>query len=149
MSGLSDLIGAVAADFPDAHPHKLARLVAERTDADDMFEFYVTALERVVGDRIRVSRNATLNSNSGRSPKVEQRRAWWQRVLAERVHVGESKYKPIGDCTVENLLFCINERRDQIGALEGQIAKFEAIVAAMQSHGVATAGELPNGAVEL
>ena len=146
---LTDLIRDVAADFPDAHPHKLARLVAERTEADEMFDFYVTALERLVSDRIRSDRNASLNSKQGRSPKVEERRNWWARILRERVYVGEAQYKALGDCTVDDLIFCIGERRDQINALKGQIAKYEVIVAAMDAHGATTVADLPEGAVEL
>lgn len=146
---LSDLIRGIGVEFPDAHPHKLARLVAERTDPADLFEFYVTALERLVADRIRLGRNNTLNSKNGRSPKLAERRAWWQRVLAERVHVGESRYKPIAECTLDDFTFCIAERRDQQAALEGQIVKFQTIAAAMEQHGALTAGELPDGAVEL
>lgn len=149
MSTLSDLIRDVTAEHPNSHPHKLARLVAERTDETDLFEFYVTALERLVSDQIRSSRNATLNSSKGRSAKLEERRSWWSRVLRERIYVGDSTYKILADCTTADLTFCITERRDQIGALEGQIVKYQAIIAAMDAHGVITAGELPDGAVEL
>lgn len=146
---LNDLIREVASEHPNSHPHKLARLVAERTDTDNIFDYYVSALERLVSDQIRSSRNATLNSSKGRSPKLEERRSWWARALQERIYVGESRYKTLADCTIEDLLFCITERRDQIGALQGQIAKYEAILAAMTAHGATTAGDLPDGAVEL
>lgn len=48
---LNGLIREVCVDFPDAHPHKVARLVAERTTAEYLSEFYVIALERLVSDR--------------------------------------------------------------------------------------------------
>ena len=149
MTELNSLIREVASEFPDAHPHKLAKLVAERTEPELMFDFYVVALERLVADRIRLDRNATMNSGKSRSPKLEERRTWWARMLAERVHVGDSKWKPLGDCTVDDIDFCISERNDQVGALLGQIAKFETIRDAMLSHSVVTAAELPDGAVEL
>jgi hypothetical protein len=146
---LNDLIRAVSEEFPDAHPHSLAEMVANRTTPDQLMAFYTTALQRIVSDRIRTGRNAALNAPSGRSPKLERRAAWQARIMAERVHVGDSKYKTIADCTIENLLYCINERRDQIAAINGQIDKFETIVAAMRLAGVETAGELPDGAVQL
>jgi len=146
---LNNLIREVSTEFPESHPHKLARLVAERTDPDEMFECYVSALERLVADRIRCDRNMTLNSKKGRSPKIEERRNWWKRVMGERLYVGNATYKALGDCTIDNLLFCISERRDQIGALQGQINKYEAIVAAMQKAGATIVRELPEGAVEL
>lgn len=151
MSGnsLAALIRDVVAEHPNAHPHKIARVVAERTEPDDLYNFYVASLERMVAERIRVDRNATMNSKQGRSPKVEQRKSWWARMLRERVHVGDSTWKALGDCGVDDLDFCINERLDQIGALEGQILKYQTIRAAVLTHGVDTVAELPEGAVEL
>jgi len=136
-------------EHPNAHPHKLARLVAERTPDENLNDFYVTALERIVTDQIRFDRNSTMNSKQGRSAKLEQRRSWWARMLREKVHVGESKWIALGDCGVGDLDFCIGERREQVGALLGQIAKYETIRDAVLSHGVETVAELPEGAVEL
>lgn len=146
---LRELIRDICEQFPNADTHKIARLVAERTEADDMFEFYVIALDRLVQDRIRGDRNATLNSKQGRSPKIEQRKSWWKKVLLERLYVGDATYKALGDCTIDNLLFCINERTNQIGALQGQIDKYQTIVVAMQKAGATTVRDLPEGAVTL
>ena len=146
---LTALIRSVADENPDAHPHKIARLVAERTDPEELHGFYVVALDGLVADRIRCDRNATLNSRDCRSPKVERRRNWWARTLRERVHVGGSQWKPLGDCTVDDLDFCIDERRQQIGALMGQIAKYETIRDALLAHGADVVAALPEGAVEL
>jgi len=148
-ASLTAMIRDIAEANPNAHPHKIARLVAEATDTDDVFEFYVIALERLVSDRIRVDRNAALNNKSGRSPKREERASWWARVLKERVYVGDGRYKTLGDCTDEDLSFCIEERHDQIGRLYGQIAKFEAIRSAMRERGAGVVADLPEGAVEL
>jgi len=149
VSNLAALINTVITENPDEHPHKLALLVAQATDKDDVFEFYVTALGPMVADRIRLNRNHTMNAKQGRSAKIEERRTWWQRVLLERVHVGKSTYKPIAACTVDDLTYCISERQDQIGALQGQIDKFQTIVNAMIAANVETAGDLPEGSVEL
>lgn len=146
---LTALIREIAEANPECHPHKIARLVAERTEPDDLFEFYVSALERLVSDRIRVDRNKTLNSGKGRSAKLEERRSWWARFLSERVYVGEHRYKLMAECTIDDLTYCIKEREDQIGALRGQIAKYETIIAAMAVHGAGCVGDLPEGAVEL
>lgn len=146
---LAALIGEVMAEHADAHPHKIARLVAERTSPDDVHDFYVAALERMVTDMVRGHRNRSLNSPQGRSPKVEQRRSWWARVLRERVHVGESTWKPLGECTVGDLDFCIEERHHQIEALRTQIGKYDTIRAAMLTHGATTVADLPEDAVTL
>lgn len=148
-NSLTALIREVSAEHANAHPHKIARLVAERTEPDDVQDFYITALERMVADIIRADRNHTMNSKAGRSPKVEQRRNWWARMLSERVSVGDSTWKPLGQCTVDDLDFCITERHSQIAALHTQIGKYEVIRDAMITHGCETAADLPEGAVEL
>lgn len=146
---LTALIREVVTENPEAQARKLAQMVAERTSVDDLRDFYAFALEPMVQDQIRQDRNTTMNSKQGRSAKLEQRRSWWARMCAQRVHVGESTWKALGDCGADDLEFCINERREQVGALLGQIAKYEVIRDALAAHGVDTVAELPEGAVEL
>lgn len=149
MQNLTTLINTVIHEHPQAHAHKIATLVAERVEPEHLLDYLIAALEPMVADRIRLSRNSTMNSKKSRSPKTEERRNWWQRLLREKVHIGDCTWKPLGDCTIENLEYCISERQDQIGAIMGQIAKFEAIADAMRVHGVVTVAELPDTAVEL
>ena len=145
---LTALIREVLSEHPDDPAQKVARLVAERTPAGELEQFYAFALEPLVDDVIRQSRNSAMNSKKRHSPKQEERRSWWSQMLSQRVSVG-SELKRLGDCSVEDLNFCISMRRDQVGALLGQIAKFEAIRDAVLAHGVETVSELPEGAVEL
>ena len=146
---VSALSRRVRAEYPNEHPHKIAALMADLIEPADVHRVLAHLFVAFVNDGIRTDRNAALNSPSGRSPKLDRRAAWWRRVLEQRVHVGESKFKPLADCTVDDLIFCIGERRDQVSALQGQILKFELILAAMESAGAATVGDLPEGAVEL
>ena len=148
-ASLTALIREVALGHPDLAPNKIAQLVADSTPHDDVRDFYIIALESLVMDCIRRDRNATMNSKQSRSPKVDRRKSWWARMLRERVHVGNSEWKALGDCGVDDLEYCISERRDQVGALLGQIAKYEVIRDALVAHGVDTVADLPEGAVEL
>lgn len=116
-SSLSDLVRQVAAEHPNAHPHKIAILVAELVPDELLRDYLASVLERVVADVLRANRNAALNSKQGRSPKVEQRRSWWQRILRERVHVGDSVWKPLGECGVSDFDFCISERGRSCGTV--------------------------------
>jgi len=146
---VSALSRRVRAEYPNEHPHKIAALMADLIEPADVHRVLAHLFVAFVNDGIRTDRNAALNSKKGRSPKLEERRNWWRRVLEQHVHIGESKFKPLSACTVDDLIFCIGERRDQVSALEGQILKFELILAAMESAGAATVGDLPEGAVEL
>jgi hypothetical protein len=149
MSALTALIRDTVAEHPDDTHDAVARIVAEATPADDLCSFYVEALTPLVAACIRLSRNAALNNKQGKSPKLDDRRAWWRRVLRERVHVGDHRFVTIAECTIEDLEFCITERAEAISKLHSQIAKYEAIRAAMLEHGVCTAAELPDDAVQL
>jgi hypothetical protein len=144
---LHNLVRNTIANHPKDTSQKIARIVAELTTPDDLERFYITALEALVADQIRIHRNTTLNSRAGKSAKLDQRRKWWARVVRERVHVGEHRYKPIGDCTVDDLAFCIAERHEQKTKLDEQITKYETIREAMLEHGAVFARELPDGAV--
>lgn len=146
---LNELIREVVAEYPHSHPHDVARFVAKRTSEDDLLNFYTTAITPMVMNQIRMSRNATLNSKKGRSANVEDIRNWWQRLMKERVHIGDSKYVDFGDCTIENLEFCISERAEQIAALNTQIGKYQVFIDAMVAHGVERVADLPEGAVQL
>ena len=142
-AALNALIRSIVAEHPEVHAHKIAGMVAEVTPAEKVHEFYSAALEPLVSDLIRSARNTTMNSPKGHSPKREERRTWWAQVLAERVHVGGSKYLTIGECGLAELEYCISERNEKIGALLGQIEKFRKIRDAVVAQGVSTVAELP------
>lgn len=59
-SSLSDLVRQVAAEHPNAHPHKIAILVAELVPDELLRDYLASVLERVVADVLRANRNAAL-----------------------------------------------------------------------------------------
>jgi hypothetical protein len=151
---LNQLIRQVAADHPKAEIHELARFVVALTPRKSVTDFYTAAL----GDTIRTvlgqqRRNAFKGPEAdrdettgapNRSAKIEERQQWWwPRLLNSRVHVGESKWMQLGECTIENLDFCIAERRGQIAGYRSQIGNFKHLISLMTTHGVGMVKDLP------
>lgn len=149
-SDLRALIREVAADHPHAAPSEIARHVAKLTPADDLIDFYSEALTQICTQLLGHDRRQlmdgpcddTTGSKSPNSSKLRERRTWWANLLASRVPVGE-EWKQLGDCTVDDLQFCIDERRAHIAGVEKQINNFEHLIHLMEANGAQIARDLP------
>jgi hypothetical protein len=145
---LNTLIREVADDYPRADPRELARHVAKLTPDESVVDFYVDALidrirEIIGGNRRNLFDGPDNRSTSNRSPKVEQRRSWWADLLASRVHVGNAEWLQIAECSVDDLKFCIEERRTQIAGYEKQIGNFDRLIRLMRKHKALKVSDLP------
>jgi len=148
---LRELIRAVAADMPgDANPSDIAEKVDGQLSTQDRKSLFVSLLSYEVASVLRVERR---HAFAGRTPppaksaKLTQRRSWWESMCESRVHVGRGEWKQLGSCTVDDLQFCIDERRQQIAQLNGQIVNFTALLDALELRGVETVSELDEGDV--
>lgn len=142
---LRPLIRAVAADMPDdATPRDIADKVAASVPECDVRRFFAESVVELVRDTINFGRQKSLSNvvqNNG-SAKLAQRRDWWTQMLAERVHIGDGTWKVLAQCTTADLGLCIAERQGQIAAINGQIANFETLIAAMKKHRVKAVADL-------
>lgn len=77
------------------------------------------------------------------SPKLEQRRNWWNDMLANRVHIGNGAQKVLADCTIDDLTFCIKERESTIEKLDTQLRNYRQLINLMLKHGAYTVSGLP------
>ncbi|WP_280393128.1 hypothetical protein [Nocardia wallacei] len=82
-----------------------------------------------------------------RSRKVEQIRDWWAEMLASRVHVGSSRWMPLGDCGIEELKFAEQERRNQAQETLKRANTFLRLRMLLDKHEVDTVSQLPSEAV--
>lgn len=73
------------------------------------------------------------------SPKL---RANWERFLADRVPAAKGVLKPLKDCTVDELRYCIQVGDDHIAACESNQKKKRQLLAAAEKHNVNTVGEV-------
>lgn len=75
--------------------------------------------------------------------KVAGVRDGWQRRLRVLEHVGGSTYKPLANCTYEDLLFCATERRALAERNSARARQYDAWARLLTEHDVKTFGELP------
>lgn len=142
---LRELVRQVVADHPGATIRELAEYVAKLTDDADVTEFYTVLLERLVDEVLSHQRRGAMDRNlkaRNRSPKLEQRRRWWADLLAARVHVGAT-LKTVGECTVDDLQVCVDERQVHIERVQSQILNYQKLIELMVKHGARTVADLP------
>ena len=149
---LRDLICATADQHPHMGAEELATLVAGATPAERVGRYYRDLLSgtvRTVVNQHRRQPNPPQAKPQPQpkptppSPKLEQRRSWWQEALAREVHVGGGISKSIGDCTADDLEFCIKERDAAIERIEEQLGNLRRFLALLRVHDATTVGELP------
>jgi len=142
---LHDLIRDTAESYPKADPREIARHVAKLTDERQVYRFLEESLVPVVRSVLISQRTSVMGKalQPGSNFKLEQRRSWWRQMLASRVHVGSSVWKTLGECSAEDLRFCIAERREDVARIEAQVGLFEQLIARMAEFGVGVVAELP------
>lgn len=145
----------VASADADATPLGLAEAVVEKAGEDLLSAVVIDLVADQVQCVLRADRRAALNRRPGGprpgsvSPKLERRRDWWARTLDTRVCVGEGTWRRLGDCTVEDLQYCISERETLIGQVRNQIDNYAAIIAAMRKYKVRRVSDLTAEQVKL
>lgn len=150
---LNQAIRDVAASMGgDASPREIASAVVDKLGADALVVFLVDLVADRVLEVLRGQRNAALGRGqgaSGRSPKLERRARWWQQMLAAKVHVGGGEWKPLGDCTVDDLRVCVTERKEQIRQTQVQINNYLHLIERMEKHKAKTVAGLDPQQVDL
>ena len=132
-------------------PHDVAALVLKDSTAAQRKEWVEEILPAYVADVMRDGRNRSLNHAMGRrtptkSAKVAGVRDWWSKLLDSRISVGE-QWKPVGDCTAEDLALVIEARRQKARQINAQADKYEVLLGLLARHNASTIRELPSDAV--
>ena len=147
-SELRAFIREVAAEQPEATPGEIASTVATLTKGSDLRRFLEEALYPLVCDLLRGGRRNAMDNalggnpgGGGRSYKLEERREHFAQLMSERVR-GSDGWKLVGDCTIEDLRFCIQRRHELIARTHNQINNFEQLIALMKKHKATFAREL-------
>lgn len=157
---LGELIREVAAAMPSsATPAEIAVAVIDQAGDELAHQYLLELMTATVYTRLAQSRNAALNGLTppasdaavAARPSAKQARVrdWWATILAERVPVGNQKWKQFKDCTVDDIEMLIADRRALIASIESRIESFQKIIDAMHRHHATTAGELTADQVAL
>lgn len=148
---LNELIRDVAQSMPaEATPVEIAAAVIVKI-GDDSERFLLELVTSAVYGVLTASRNQAMNRAGGpsKSPRVQQRRKWWDRFMSERVPVGDSQWKLIADCSKDDLEHVIAVREGQIAALAEQNAKYRKLIDAMDRFSAEKVSDLSPDLVDL
>lgn len=145
---LNAIIREVAEEHPDDDPREIAEKVAKLTPPDKVMDFYTEGLVQQVlvilgQDRRNAFHKPVTGKGRNTSSKLHDRREWWPELCAQRVHIGNSEWKQLGGCTVDDLQFCINERAQLIVANQNQMNNFKHLQKLLVKHGAQTVSDLP------
>lgn len=147
LISLRDLIRKVAADHPGESPTLIAHYVAKKTPHALIEEFYTQALRGVVNEVLGYSRRSSMDralSGAAAAPvsaKLAERRRYFSSMMEESVR-GREGWKLLGDCTIDDLKFCIEDRLALIDRTQGQIDYYSRIICLMEQHRVGVARDL-------
>lgn len=75
-------------------------------------------------------------------------RSWKQDAMAlawqqQRIHVGDSRWEFLPDCTYDDLMVAAQERRDKAKANLREAERYETCASLIHRHGVAKLGDVP------
>lgn len=71
----------------------------------------------------------------------------WAAMLRQRVHVGNSEWKFLAECSYENLMFLATERRQNAARNLKAANGYEVLAKALTTHGVSRVEDLPTSVV--
>ncbi|MCX2931368.1 hypothetical protein ORI20_13875 [Mycobacterium sp. CVI_P3] len=151
---LRNLIVATIHDHPKGSPEELAQLVANNTTQREMNTFYRHLLIgpiRSVAAELRLERDQPPPRPKPKprppvskpSPKLADRRSWWQQQLATEIVVGHRESKLLADCTLFDLQQAVKECDAAIGRLEEGMSFYRSLITQMTNCRVHRVCDLP------
>lgn len=159
---LKALIREVADESQHADPGAIAEEVAKRVPNKHLRSAFREMLRPFVRQLVATGRTfpapmtrETASTGSSDTKPRPANRSWkrtgiyrWASVLRERVHVGASDWKFLGDCDRDDLGFIASERRTLAEANLLKAEQYEKLLALLDEHGAATVRDLPEKALE-
>ena len=142
---LRHVVRDVLAETTEADPGKLAGLVLARIPKKDYHAALSQALRlfvRQIISETRTGHNAPAPTPIQGSRKVAAIREGWQRRLNDRIHVGDSAWKVLRDCTYDDLLHAAQERRSLAERNAAWARQYDAWARLLTEHDVETFGDL-------
>lgn len=129
-------------------PHEIAAKVAENVPPTHLRKALALALVDFVRQELMKARRSNLDLGIARvrsnpSARVAAIRDGWRRTLAGQFHIGNGQWEILANCGYEQVVFLAAERHEHARRNAAAGAMFEALAAAIQSHGVTRAGDLP------
>lgn len=153
-----DLYGVVRQELavnPSPDPGDIAAAVLDQIPDDQLRELAALLLRGFVRNMIGTERSRHLaqiafapSRPSLRSAKVVGIREAWRKVLDDRIHVGNSVYRFLRDCSYADLMAAADERERMALANHFAAKRFTGFADLIAQHGVQTFGQLPADVLE-
>ena len=143
---LRHVVRDVLASSVEADPGILAGQVLARIPKKDRDAALKQAMRSIVRQAMaetRVGHRPSNNAPIRPSSKVAGIRDGWQRRLRDRVHVGESTWKLLADCTYDDLTAAAAERQEQADRNMVWVREYRAMASAVLDAEVERFGDLP------
>ena len=147
---LRRLVEAVLTDASLNDPRQVAAAVYSRTLAEDMPAGYAVALVDYVRNIAlgQTRANPILRGAAPRgSARVAAIRDWYARALCDRVFVAPHTWKPLGECTFDDLMSAAARRWLLAGQNMAAAERYERLAKLVEYHGVDTVADLPQGTI--
>lgn len=148
---LGELIRQVAAEVDTVDPRELAQYVAKTAPPKQLRDLFAEAIVDDCRQHLMGQRNDALNRpvrRSNHSARLERQRDWWADILDAPVHIGIGCWKPLGDCTVTDLKFLIEQSTVNIARIQVHIEQYELLASMMRSRKASHVRDLPRDVVE-
>jgi len=140
-------IRAIVEETDLASPEEITEKLAGQIPARDLRAVVTVLLRdyvRVELSRLRMRTGSdSPDATTNRSAKVAAIRAAAPRWLRDRVFVGGSEWKLLGDCTADNLAYLQQERRDNAARSLAAAEFFASLEKLVRRHKVARVSDLP------
>jgi hypothetical protein len=148
---LGELIRQVAAECDTVDPRELAQYVAKSAPPRQLRDLFAEAIVDDCRQHLMGRRNDALNRpirRTNHSTRLAHQRDWWADILAQGVHVGDGSWKTLGDCTLPDLKFLINQSMTNIARIQVHIDQYELLASMMRSRKASHVRDLPREVVE-
>lgn len=144
----------VLANTDEADPGVIARMVAARIAPEDRDAALSQAMRLFVRQVIGEARAAHRPTSStphapvaavrpSGSRKVAAIRDGWQRRLADRIHIGDSRWKLLRDCDFADLMAAADERQRLSDKNRAMAHEYRSMAHAVREAEVEKFGDLP------
>lgn len=143
---LRHLVRDVLKSTDEADPGEVAALVMAQIPRGKQREALEQSMRLFVRQVISETRTGNRPANVTpihRSAKVSAIRDGWQRRLRDRVHIGDSAWKMLADCTYDDLSAAAAERQEHADRNMVWAREYRAMASAVLDAEVETFGDLP------
>lgn len=142
-------IRAILDDTGEADPGVVADKVIGDLSSRELRPALAQTMRALVREVMRAERLTTPQAAENVSPGQGRSRARavaeaWRAHLRDRVFVGDGTWRLLGDCSPQDVLFLVADRRQKAAELAEAAQRYQRLHDAMDRHGAGRVADLPD-----